>query len=101
VDPKTPRSRRSMAISQANLNLLREHRKIQAEKRLKKGSDWHQHDLILCTRDGKPIQSRNILRRHLRPILKAAGLPHNTEPCTASDTLARRFCYRQASTPRL
>lgn len=75
VEPKTSRSRRSITISQVNLNLLREHKKVQAEKRLKKGAEWHQHDLVFCTRLGLPIQARNILRRHLRPILKVAKLP--------------------------
>jgi integrase len=74
VEPKTSRSRRSITVSQANLNLLREHRSVQNEKRLKKGADWQQHDLIFCTREGNPIQARNILRRHLRPILKKAEL---------------------------
>ncbi|MEK6300505.1 MAG: tyrosine-type recombinase/integrase [Acidobacteriota bacterium] len=75
VEPKTSRSRRSITISQNNLNSLREHRREQGEKRLKKGADWQQHDLVFCTREGKPIQARNILRRHMRPILKAAELP--------------------------
>lgn len=74
VEPKTSRSRRSITISQANINLLREHRSVQNEKRLKKGADWQQHDLVFCTRLGLPIQARNILRRHLRPILKKAEL---------------------------
>ena len=62
VEPKTSRSRRSITISQVNLNLLREHRRVQGEKRLKKGADWQQHDLVFCTREGKPIQARNVLR---------------------------------------
>lgn len=74
-DPKTPRSRRSITISQMNLNYLRDHRREQAEIRLKSGAKWQPYDLIFCTREGKPIQMRNILRRHLRPILKRTELP--------------------------
>jgi len=75
TEPKTSRSRRSITISQLNLNHLREHRKQQAETRLKVGSDWQAYDLVFCTREGKPLQARNILRRHMRPILKQAELP--------------------------
>jgi integrase len=57
------------------LNYLREHRRQQAEARLKAGSDWQAYDLVFCTREGKPLQARNILRRHMRPILKRAELP--------------------------
>ena len=75
IEPKTTRSRRSITISQANLKYLREHRKQQSESRLKAGEKWQPYDLVFCTREGKPIQARNILRRHLRPILKLAELP--------------------------
>lgn len=70
TEPKTPRSRRSITISPLNLNYLREHRRQQAEARLKAGSDWQAYDPVFCTREGKPLQGRNILRRHMRPILK-------------------------------
>lgn len=75
IEPKTSKSRRSIKISQTNLNNLREHRKVQSEGRLKKGPKWQNLDLIFCTSEGKPLQRRNILRRHLRPILKKAELP--------------------------
>jgi integrase len=75
IEPKTPRSRRSITISQANLNHLREHRRQQAEVRLKAGADWQPFDLVFSTREGKPLQARNIMRRHLKPILKRAELP--------------------------
>lgn len=75
IEPKTARSRRSIKISKQNLIYLREHRKAQGVVRLKKGAAWHPYDLVFATRDGKPTQARNILRRHLRPILKAAELP--------------------------
>jgi hypothetical protein len=65
-----PRSRRSVTIAQKNLIHLREHRKEQAIIRLKKGAAWQAYDLVFSTREGKPIQACNILRRHLRPILK-------------------------------
>jgi integrase len=75
VEPKTARSRRSIKMSQKCLVHLRAHRKAQGIIRLKKGAAWQDYDLVFATRDGKPTQARNILRRHLRPILKAAALP--------------------------
>lgn len=75
IEPKTQRSRRSITISKINMYLLREHRKQQAEIQLKAGSSWQAYDLVFSTPEGNPIQTRNILRRHLRPILKRAELP--------------------------
>jgi integrase len=49
-------------------------RRLQSEQRLKAGPNWHPYDLVFCTSEGKPLQRRNILRRHLRPILNRAGL---------------------------
>jgi integrase len=74
IEPKTSRSRRQIRISSTNILNLREHRRIQSELRLKAGPNWHNFDLVFSTSEGKPIQRRNILRRHFKPILKKAGL---------------------------
>jgi integrase len=74
IEPKTPKSRRMIKISSTIIANLREHRRLQSEQRLKAGPNWHPYDLVFCTSEGKPLQRRNILRRHLRPILKRAGL---------------------------
>jgi integrase len=75
IEPKTSRSRRSIKISGTNLNNLRDHKRLQAEERLKAGPNWKAYDLVFCTHEGKPLQRRNVLRRHFRPVLKRAGLP--------------------------
>jgi integrase len=77
IETKTSRSRRSITISETNIRHLREHKRSQAEQRLKAGDKWHPLNLVFCMPDGKPLQSRNILRRHLRPILKQAKLPES------------------------
>ncbi len=41
----------------------------------KSGPKWNDLDLVFCTGEGKPLLRRHILRRHLRPVLKSAGLP--------------------------
>jgi integrase len=39
------------------------------------GPDFQQHDLVFATTEGGPLASRNLKRRHFRPILKRAKLP--------------------------
>jgi integrase len=75
IETKTSRSRRSIHISPSNSRLLREYKRRQAEQRLKAGDKWQPFNLVFSTSEGLPLQRRNILRRHLRPILKTAELP--------------------------
>ncbi len=51
---------------------LKEHRARQAEDLLKIGVPA---DLVFTTAEGGPIYRRNLLKRHLKPLLKAAKLP--------------------------
>ncbi|HUQ33630.1 MAG TPA: site-specific integrase [Pyrinomonadaceae bacterium] len=74
-EPKTVRSRRSIPLPASTLRSLKEHRRIQAEERLKAGAAYQQHDLVFATSEGSPLMPRNLKRRHFRPILKAAKLP--------------------------
>jgi integrase len=74
-EPKTPRSRRSIPLPVSTLRSLKEHRRIQAEERLKAGAGYQSHDLVFATSEGSPLMPRNLKRRHFRPILKAAKLP--------------------------
>jgi integrase len=74
-EPKTARSRRSIPLPASTLRSLKEHRRIQAEERLKAGADYQQHDLVFATSEGSPLMPRNLKRRHFRPILKTAKLP--------------------------
>lgn len=75
IEPKTSKSRRQIKIASTSVSNLKEHRRIQSEQRLKVGPQWNNFDLVFSTSEGKPIQRRTILRRHLRPILKKAELP--------------------------
>jgi integrase len=76
-EPKTARSRRSIPLPASTLRSLVEHRRKQAEERLKAGAEYQQHDLVFATSEGSPLMPRNLKRRHFRPILKAAELPDN------------------------
>lgn len=71
---KTEHSRRSIALPKFALAALRAHRARQLEERLQAGELWEEHDLIFATALGKPLDSRNVVRRFKR-ALRQAGLP--------------------------
>jgi integrase len=68
--PKTDRSRRSVALDPATVAALREHRKRQLQERLAWGPAYEsEHDLVFCGEDGSPIWPRSLSRafeRHAR-----------------------------------
>lgn len=39
------------------------------------GSDYKNDNLVFATTIGTPLQPRNVIGRHLKPILRKAGLP--------------------------
>jgi len=75
AEPKTPKSRRTVILPAKLLPLLRAHRARQAEERLAQGPHYHDHGLVFASQNGEPVDRRNLTSRHLRPILKAVGLP--------------------------
>jgi integrase len=66
-----------MPIPVSIIRLLSEHRRKQAEERLKLGPKYEKHDLIFATTEGGPLSVQNLTRRHYKPILKRAGLPES------------------------
>ena len=73
--PKTPRARRTIPLPASTMQSLQEHRIRQAEERLQAGSNWEHHDLIFTAHNGQPIDHRNLVRRHFKPLLEHANLP--------------------------
>src|SRR5678816_207509 len=73
-EPKTDRSRRTVTLSESVARTLRVHRSRQSETRLKMGKAYASHHLVFATVEGTPINLRNLTLRHLRPVLKRAGL---------------------------
>jgi integrase len=73
--PKTPKSRRSIPLPESLIKKLADHKRRQAEHRLRMGSLWRHHNLVFCSEEGTPHQIPNITYRYFRPILKKAGLP--------------------------
>lgn len=74
TEPKTARSRRSIALDAATVSRLREHRRAQAETRLLMGPGYVDQDLVVAEPDGSPIPPDR-LTRQFDTELRKAGLP--------------------------
>jgi len=72
-DTKTAKSRRTLALPQAAVEALRDHRKRQAEDRLAAGSLWQDHGLVFASAIGTPLDAANV-RREFRQVTETAGL---------------------------
>jgi integrase len=57
------------------LNALKIHRRNQLEERMKLGTDYQNLDLVIASEIGTPIQPKNLIDRHFKPLLKKAKLP--------------------------
>jgi len=73
-EPKTESSIAPVDLTPTCLNALMEHRRRQAEIKLKAGEDYQDQDLIFATALGKPLHDRNVVTRIFHPALRAAGL---------------------------
>jgi integrase len=68
VEPKTARSRRSLALPASIARALREHRDRQLEERSAAGDKWTETGLVFTTPTGRPIDATRISKdfhRHL------------------------------------
>lgn len=74
AEPKTKRSRRTVAIPASVVAVLRAHRKRQAEEQLWAGSRWQDEGLVFTTSIGTPLMGGDVTKR-FQAALKAAGLP--------------------------
>ena len=74
-EPKTARSRRSVVVPKSTMDTLRRHRTDQAQERLRRGAEYKADlDLVFANGVGEPLDYRVVVRRHFKPIVKAAGL---------------------------
>lgn len=71
--PKTERSRRTVPLSPAVVELLRKHRAGQAAERLRAGDKWQDSGLVFTTELGGPVDPRNLLRV-VETAARAAGV---------------------------
>ena len=69
-DTKTKKSRRTLALPDRCVRLLRQHRLDQDADRLSAGDKWLEHGLVFATSIGTPMDAPNV-RRDFRAALKA------------------------------
>lgn len=68
---KTKKSRRTIEVSKDVMEMLKDHKKKQNEKKLLLGPHYHQeHDLVFATDDGKPIDPKNMVTRHFDKVIE-------------------------------
>jgi integrase len=74
TEPKTARSRRTVALPAFAVTALREHRRRQLEDRLLAGSRWHEGGYVFASSIGTPLDGVGVTHR-FQARLVAAGLP--------------------------
>jgi integrase len=75
LEPKTPASRRMLALPQFVLEMLNQHRAYQDELRQKAGGEWQEHDLVFCNQYGSFLRPDRV-RKQFQQLLVTAGLPY-------------------------
>jgi integrase len=97
VDPKTLRSRRTLAMPATVSAALAAHRRRQARERALAGDRWDEREFVFTTSRGGPLDGRNVTRSFKR-LLAAAELPdlrwHDLRHSCASLLLAQGVPYR-------
>ena len=79
---KTNSSQRCIVLPASAIQAIAKHRIAQHEERLSLGSDYEGTDLVFCTSIGTPLQPRNVVGRHLKPILCKAFCPKSAQDWT-------------------
>jgi integrase len=75
LEPKTDRSRRTIALPQTAVAALRAHRTRQRMERLVAGARWVESEHVFATTIGTPIEA-GALTRSFQRALARANLPH-------------------------
>lgn len=74
VEPKTHRSRRTLALPASIVTALRGHQNRQLEERRATGKPWENPDLVFTTQHGRPLDG-TVVTHHFHRQLDRAGLP--------------------------
>ena len=75
TEPKSVRSRRTIALPTVAVTALRAHRVRQLEARLAAGGRWRDHGFVFASSIGTSLDPRNITRE-FKALLVAADLPN-------------------------
>jgi integrase len=73
--PKSPKSRRSIKLTQSAVDALRRHKSAQNEERLRLGTLWQDTGLVFTSIKGTPLDVANLTYGSFRPLLEQTGLP--------------------------
>jgi integrase len=76
--PKSKAGRRRIAITEHLADVLREVLTEQDRAKEILGRDYHDHGLVFCQGNGKPLWMRSVLQRDFYPLLERCGLPRVT-----------------------
>jgi integrase len=89
-EPKSLKSRRTVALPPALTEELRSLRREQSEARRFFGKDYEDRDLVFCQPNGKPLHGHNITKRDLPRVLALKGLRKElTDKGVAEDALSK------------
>lgn len=66
-----------LPLPASTVRALIEHRRKQAEERLRLGSHYVNNGLVFATPSGTPVEIANLRARHFKPIIKPAELAEN------------------------
>ena len=91
--PKTPRSRREIALPSTVVALLRAHHATIAAERLRLGHVWRNEDRVFPGEGGGPV-GQTTIRKALDAALERAGLPHVPRPRPAAQCGDGAACCR-------
>ncbi len=75
LPPKSKTSNRTVPIPSSLIPIIKRHRTMQLEEKLKAGSSYTNMNLVFCTQTGNFINQRNIIRAHER-LLNRAGVSY-------------------------
>jgi integrase len=68
---KTSAGARSVKLTRDTLAVLEAHRDRQRFQRQAAGDAWHDHDLIICTSTGTPVNPNNVARSYTRLLIRS------------------------------
>ena len=74
AEPKTERSRRTIALDATTVEALRSHRQRQLQERLAAGPRWQDEDYVFPSSIGTAMGHRNLVRS-FHAALERAGIP--------------------------
>lgn len=74
TEPKSASGTRTVVLGLSTFTKLKEHYKIQQQKKLELKDQWKENDLIFPSSIGTPLDHRNLYREY-KALLAEAGLP--------------------------